>query len=197
MQEEERIMVATAKDMREEFAREALPLHDVLFRQALHLSRNSENAEDLVQETYLHAFNKFESFTAGTNLKAWMARILFNLFVNQYRRQKKQGVQVEISAVEPFLGEDATIESAAEIETPDELMHDQRFLESLEGPMRRELANLDVRFRDVLLRNSVAGESYATIAEKLDVPIGTVMSRLHRAKATMRERLADAEVSSS
>jgi RNA polymerase sigma-70 factor (ECF subfamily) len=190
-------MVATIESAKELFTREALPLHDVLFRQALHLARNHDAAEDLVQETYLHAFNKFESFERGTNLKAWMARILFNLFVNQYRRHKKEGPQVEISQVEPFLGGEHVAESGTETESPRELMQDQQFLESLEGPVRRELEQLDRRFRDVLLLNSVGGESYAAIAEKLDVPIGTVMSRLHRAKATLRDRLAEEEVSRS
>ncbi|GIK52065.1 MAG: sigma-70 family RNA polymerase sigma factor [Planctomycetaceae bacterium] len=189
-------MVATYKDLREDFAREALPLHDVLYRQAMHLTRNAENAEDLVQETYLHAFDKFESFERGTNLKAWLARILFNLFVNQYRRSKKAGPQVEISSVEPFLGEEAQADSEAESESPEQIMRNERFLNSLEGPVRRELESLDHRFRDVLLLNSVGGESYADIAEKLEVPIGTVMSRLHRAKATMRERLAETKVGS-
>jgi len=190
-------MVSTAKNLSDTFARDALPLHDVLYRQALHLVRNPDSAEDLVQETYLHAFNKFESFTAGTNLKAWMARILFNQFVNQYRRNKKEGPQVDLATVEPFLGEDVAAPSNAETETPTELMHDERFLESLEGPVRRELEGLDERFRDVLLLNTVGGESYADIAEKLDVPIGTVMSRLHRAKATMRDKLAEENVSRS
>lgn len=190
-------MVTTAKTLSDTFTRDALPLHDVLYRQALHLVRNPDTAEDLVQETYLHAFNKFDTFTAGTNLKAWMARILFNQFVNQYRRHKKEGNSVDLTAVEPFLGEDAPAKSDAETETPEQMMHDERFLESLEGPVRRELEELDERFRDVLLLNTVGGESYADIAEKLDVPIGTVMSRLHRAKATMRERLAEENVSTS
>lgn len=184
-------MVMSTKELSETFAREALPLHDVLYRQALHLVRNPDTAEDLVQETYLHAFDKFDTFEAGTNLKAWMSRILFNQFVNQYRRRKKQGVSVDLGTVEPFLGQDAKVESDAETETPAEMMLDERFLESLEGPVRRELESLDERFRDVLLLNTVGGESYADIAQRLDVPIGTVMSRLHRAKATMRERLAE------
>jgi RNA polymerase sigma-70 factor (ECF subfamily) len=190
-------MVMSTKELSETFTREALPLHDVLYRQAMHLVRNADSAEDLVQETYLHAFNKFETFEAGTNLKAWMSRILFNQFVNQYRRHKKEGVSVDLGTVEPFLGEDATQPSDAETESPAQMMGDERFLESLEGPVRRELEGLDERFRDVLLLNTVAGESYADIAEKLDVPIGTVMSRLHRAKATLRERLAEDSVSGS
>ena len=190
-------MVSTIKDLNETFTRDALPLHDVLYRQALHLVRNADSAEDLVQETYLHAFNKFHTYQAGTNLKAWMARILFNQFVNQYRRNKKEGPSVDLASVEPFLGKVVVSPSDAETETPAELMHDERFLESLEGPVRRELEGLDERFRDVLLLNTVGGESYATIAERLDVPIGTVMSRLHRAKATMRDKLAEENVSKS
>ncbi len=190
-------MVSNIKNLNETFTRDALPLHDVLYRQALHLVRHAANAEDLVQETYLHAFNKFHTYQPGTNLKAWMARILFNQFVNQYRRSRKEGPSVDLSSVEPFLGEDVAAPSDAETETPAELMHDERFLESLEGPVRRELEELDERFRDVLLLNTVGGESYATIAQKLDVPIGTVMSRLHRAKATMRDKLAEENVSKS
>lgn len=98
--------------------------------------------------------------------------------------------------MEPFLGEEAQADSEAESESPEQIMRNERFLNSLEGPVRRELESLDHRFRDVLLLNSVGGESYADIAEKLEVPIGTVMSRLHRAKATMRERLAETKVGS-
>ena len=147
-----------------------------------------------MQETYLNAFHRFDSFTTGTNLKAWMTRILFNQFVNSYRRSKKEGVLTELSVVEPFLGVLDAAMCDAEQETPDEMMRDENFLESLEGPVLRELAGLDARFREVLLLNTVRGESYAEIALKLDVPIGTVMSRLHRAKATMRQRLAESNV---
>jgi RNA polymerase sigma-70 factor (ECF subfamily) len=179
----------------ETFTRDALPLHDMLYRQALQLVHSAENAEDLVQETFLHAFHKFDTFKTGTNLKAWTGRILFNQFVNQYRRRRKEGYAIEISLIEPFLGDTDKATSEAERETPEQLMQDEQFLESLEGPVRRELEGLDDRFRKVLLLNTVGGESYAAIASKLDVPIGTVMSRLHRAKTTMRERLAESNVS--
>lgn len=176
----------------ETFERDALPLHDMLHRQAIKLAQNNESAEDLVQETFLHAFHRFDTFAPGTNLSAWMTRILFNQFVNTYRRRKNEGIPVELAVVEPFLSVRDLATSEAALKTPEEMMRDKTFLETLEGPVLRELAGLDVRFRDVLLLNTVGGESYAEISLKLDVPIGTVMSRLHRAKATMRERLAEA-----
>jgi RNA polymerase sigma-70 factor (ECF subfamily) len=189
-------MVLSKESVQERFSREALPLHDVLFRQALHLVHKHDSAEDLVQETYLHAFKKFDSFTAGTNLRAWMARILFNHFVNQYRRNRKQGNSVELSVVAPFLGRADRAKSNAEAETPSELMRNNEFLNSLEGPLRRGLEDLDKRFRDALLLNAIGDASYAEIARELGIPVGTVMSRLHRAKLNLREGLAAANISS-
>jgi len=155
------------------------------------LIRAPEGAEDLVQETFLRAFNRYDTFKQGTNLRAWMARILFNLFVNDYRRHRSEGTHVELALVEPYLGQRDRPTSDAESESPVQLMQDERFLQSLEGPVKRGLEGLDAKFREVLLRNTLGGESYAQIASTMNVPIGTVMSRLHRAKSTMRERLLE------
>lgn len=173
----------------EEFARFALPLREVLYRQAISLIQVPEGAEDLVQETFLRAFRRFDTFRPSTNLHAWMSRILFNLFVNHYRRQRNEGGHVELELVQPFLGRHDKPSNDVEHESPDRMMQDERFLQSLEGPVKRELEGLDAKFREVLLRSTVGGESYEQIARKLNIPIGTVMSRLHRAKSTLRTRL--------
>lgn len=173
----------------EEFARNALPLHQVLYRQAISLIQVPESAEDLVQETFLRAFRRFDTFRQSTNLHAWMARILFNLFVNHYRRKRNEGSHVELELAQPFLGKNDKPSSDVERESPVRMMQDERFLQSLEGPVKRELEGLDAKFREVLLMNTVGGESYEQIAGKLGIPIGTVMSRLHRAKSTLRARL--------
>lgn len=180
----------TKKQLRKRFEDEALPLMQDMFAQAYHLTRNRADAEDLVQEAYIRGMRKFRQFTPGTNLKAWLGRILFNQFINDYRRQKRRIKSVYVEGVENMAGVEENIEIKDDLAhmKPGEMLGDDMFLQNLDADLKEGLVELDKRYRDVLLLNTVGELSYREIAEKQKLPIGTVMSRLHRAKAALRER---------
>lgn len=182
--------MSNAKDLRQRFESDALPLMQDMFAQAYHLTRNRADAEDLVQETYIRGLRKFNQFEPGTNLKAWLGRILFNQFINEYRRKKRRVKAVHVEGVENMAGvEDRPENDDRLVElNPTAIARDERFLENLDQDLKAGLAEMDERYRDVLLLNTVGEMSYKDIASKLKLPIGTVMSRLHRAKAFLRER---------
>lgn len=182
----------TRTELRTRFEEEALPLMQDLYAQAYHLTRNRADAEDLVQETYIRGMRKFKQFTPGTNLKAWMGRILFNQFINDYRRKKRRIKSVFVEGVENMAGVDENVEINDDLAqlSPRELAGNEMFLQNLDEDLKQGLIELDERYRDVLLLNTIGELSYRDIAEKLKLPIGTVMSRLHRAKAALRDRFA-------
>ncbi|HEX2191583.1 MAG TPA: sigma-70 family RNA polymerase sigma factor [Acidimicrobiales bacterium] len=160
-----------------------------LYTAALRMTRSPADAEDLVQETYLKAYRAFESFQEGTNLKAWLYRILTNTFINSYRAKKRRPEETDIDDVENLylyrrLGglEGATSGRSAEEEVLD------RFTET---DIKEALESLPEQFRLAVLLGDVEGFSYKEIAEILDVPIGTVMSRLHRGRRALQKRLYD------
>ncbi|MCA8917589.1 MAG: sigma-70 family RNA polymerase sigma factor [Planctomycetes bacterium] len=178
------------KELKERFEDEALPLMQDMFAQAYHLTRNRADAEDLVQEAYIRGMRKFEQFEPGTNLKAWLGRILFNQFINEYRRKKRRIKSVFVEGVENMAGVEDQPENDERFAfmAPGNLAKDDAFMQSLDQDLKDGLEELDGRYRDVLLLNTVGELSYKDIASKLKLPIGTVMSRLHRAKAFLRER---------
>lgn len=185
--------MSTQTELQERFELEALPLMQDMFAQAYHLTKNRADAEDLVQETYIRSFRKFGQFKEGTNLKAWMGRILFNQFINNYRKKKRRIKSVYVEGVENMAG----VEDQPEIEeehvfmAPKALAKNEEFLNTLDDDLKAGLEELDERYRDVLLMNTVGELSYREIAKKQKLPIGTVMSRLHRAKAFLRERFGN------
>jgi RNA polymerase sigma-70 factor (ECF subfamily) len=169
------------------FAEQAMPLMDSLYGAALRMTRNPADAEDLVQETYLKAYRGFGGFTEGTNLKAWLYRILTNTYINRYRAQKRRPDETELDEVEDLylyrrLGglEAAEAGRSAEDELLDHLT-DSEVKEAIEA--------LPEQFRLAVLLADVEGFSYKEIAEILDVPIGTVMSRLHRGRKSLQKQL--------
>src|SRR5213595_3578335 len=171
----------------ERFETDALPLLNGMYSSALRLTRNPADAEDLIQETFLRAYRGFEGFEEGTNLKAWLYRILTNTFINRYRQQKRRPEESDIDDVEDFylyrrLGglEEARISKSAE-DTMLELFTDDEVKEALES--------LPETFRMAVLLADVEGFAYKEIAEILDIPIGTVMSRLHRGRKALQKRL--------
>lgn len=190
-------MKAKTDNLKETFEQQALPFMQELFGQAYHLTRNRADAEDLVQEAYIRGLRKFAQFEQGTNLKAWLSRILFNQFINDYRRSKRRVNEVFVEGVEQMVGEEDPVVEAYELATMDagEIARDSSFLESLDEELKYGLDEMDGRYRDVLLLNTVGNLSYKDIARKLKLPIGTVMSRLHRAKTFLRDRFATREVS--
>jgi RNA polymerase sigma-70 factor (ECF subfamily) len=160
-----------------------------LYTAALRMTRNPADAEDLVQETYLKAYRAFNTFQEGTNLKAWLYKILTNTFINAYRSKKRRPEQTELDEVEDLylyrrLG---GLEAAAAGRSAEE-----EVLEHFtEGDIKAALEALPEQFRLAVLLADVEGFSYKEIAEILDVPIGTVMSRLHRGRKALQKALFD------
>jgi RNA polymerase sigma-70 factor, ECF subfamily len=156
----------------------AMPLFDQLYNFARWLTQNREEAEDLVQETYTKALKGFSSFQLGTNFRAWMYRILRNTFLTS-----RTGLKVTMTV--PLDSEENGPELAVERDTPETLMFERSNREMLQGAMEE----LPAYFREILLLCEVEEMSYQEIAETLSVPIGTVMSRLSRARRALRDRL--------
>jgi RNA polymerase sigma-70 factor, ECF subfamily len=169
------------------FSELAMPYMGPLYSAALRMTRNPADAEDLVQETYLRAFRAFDTFREGTNLKAWLYRILTNTFINQYRAAKRRPEQVDLEDVEDLylyrrLGglEAAMAGRGPEAEVIDRMP---------DAAVKEALESLPEQFRMAVLLADVEGFAYKEIAEILDIPIGTVMSRLHRGRKLLQKRL--------
>ena len=173
---------------RQAFEQAALPLMDYLYYKALKLTRNSNDAEDLVQDTYTLGLRKFNMYESGTNLKAWLSRLQFNLYISQYRRRKKRPDGASIAGMEEIVKDREHVDhDPALLEMkPEQMLETESFIERLPAEIREGLSDMDQRYRDVLLLNVIGEKSYKDIAESLAVPVGTVMSRLSRAKAFLR-----------
>jgi RNA polymerase sigma-70 factor, ECF subfamily len=170
-----------------EFVEQAMEHMGSLYTAALRMTRNPADAEDLVQETYLKAYRGFGGFQEGTNLRAWLYRILTNTYINTYRAKQRRPDEQELDEVEDLylyrrLGglEAATISRSAE----DELMD---FF--TEAEVKRAIEDLPANFRMPVILADVEGFSYKEIAEILDIPVGTVMSRLHRGRKGLQKAL--------
>jgi len=157
-----------------------------LYSAALRMTRNASDAEDLVQETYLKAYRAFGSFQEGTNLKSWLYKILTNTFINTYRSRRRRPVETELNDVEELYlyhhlgGPGASMGRSAE-----DLVLEQ----FSEAEVKGAVESLPEAFRLAVVLADVEGFSYKEIAEILDVPIGTVMSRLHRGRKTLQKAL--------
>jgi RNA polymerase sigma-70 factor (ECF subfamily) len=170
------------------FETEALSFLDALYRTGLRMTRSEAEAEDLVQETYIRAFRFRAQFTPGTNLKAWLFRILTNTFINQYRRKAARPETTELDDVEESILYRHMRDVSPGSASPDpeaELIDN-----TLSSEVKDALEALPEKFRTTLLLD-VEGFSYKEIAEMLDIPIGTVMSRLHRGRKFLQKRLYD------
>jgi RNA polymerase sigma-70 factor (ECF subfamily) len=170
-----------------DFAEQAMAHMPSLYSAALRMTRNPADAEDLVQETYLRAYKGFGGFTEGTNLKAWLYRILTNTFINRYRAKKRRPEETDFDDVEDFylyrrMGglEEARANRSAEDELMD-LFPEAEVKEAVEA--------LPENFRLPVLLADVEGFSYKEIADILEIPIGTVMSRLHRGRKALQKAL--------
>src|SRR6478736_8049264 len=181
-------MAQTARDdraLRERFERDVLPLLPSLYGAALRMTRNPADAEDLVQETYLRAYRGFGGFQEGTNLKAWLYRILTNSYINTYRKKQREPQIVDgPEDVDEWYLYDRlggrSVEDSAETTVLDTIP-DQAVKDAVES--------LPERFRLPVLLADVEGFSYKEIAEIMDTPIGTVMSRLHRGRKALEKAL--------
>ena len=171
----------------EQFTTDAMQYAPQLFSTALRMTRSRSDAEDLVQETYIKGWRSFHTFQEGTNLRAWLFRIMTNTYINKYNAQKRKGTEVELDDVEELflykrLGsiDQSQLSSSAE---------DQMLELFTDDEVKGALEKLPEDFRIPVLLSDVDGFSYKEISEMLEIPIGTVMSRLHRGRKAMQKML--------
>jgi RNA polymerase sigma-70 factor, ECF subfamily len=165
------------------FEQEALPYMRQMFPAALRLTRNRCDAEDLIQETFTRAYQKFDLFSPGTNLRAWLHRIMFHVFYGNCRKRKRRPAETLTEDICDVLDASGTVPASRSAET--------EALEQLgTSPAMRALRDLPDCFRAVVFLADVQGYQYAEIADMAGTPIGTVMSRLHRGRRILRARLA-------
>lgn len=178
---------AASQELAERFEDEALPLLNQLYGGALRMTRNPPDAEDLVQETYLKAYKAFHSFKQGTNLKAWLYRIMTNTYINSYRKKQRQPAQ-------------QLTEEITDYQLYTTSSHDSTGLQSAEVEALKNLPNREIvdamnelsdDYRMVVYYADIEGLAYKEIAEVMGTPLGTVMSRLHRGRKQLRGLLKD------
>ena len=170
--------------LRERFQRDVVPLLSGMYSSALRMTRNPADAEDLVQETFLRAYRGFGGFQEGTNLKAWLYRIMTNTFINTYRKRQREPQTVPDDGVEDWYLYDRLAAQSSEASA------ESTVLESMpDEDVKAAVDALPEGFRMAVLLADVEGFSYKEIAEMLDIPIGTVMSRLHRGRRALEKAL--------
>jgi RNA polymerase sigma-70 factor (ECF subfamily) len=177
----------TPEERLERFEREALPLLDGLYAAALRLTRNPDDASDLVQETVERAYKAFHQYKPGTNLKAWMYRIQTNNYINGYRKKQREPLQSSADDVEDWQMAQAESHSStglrsAEAEALDQLP---------DGDIKAAMASIPEDFRLAVYYADVEGFAYKEIADIMGTPVGTVMSRLHRGRRLLRDQLTE------
>jgi RNA polymerase sigma-70 factor (ECF subfamily) len=186
---EARRIAQVARD-RVRFEEEALELSDQVYRVARRLVGSREEADDLVQQTYERAFRAWQQYTPGTNLRAWLLRILTNLNIDRGRRQQRAPQTTSIDEAADYF-----LYNKLEAATPDENPDEERVLERLsQDAIVDALADVPHDFRDVVVLVDIGEFAYADAAQILDIPIGTVMSRLHRGRRILKKALADKAV---
>ena len=168
-----------------DFERDAMEYAPQLYSAALRMTRNPADAEDVVQETYLKAFRAYDSFEEGTNLKAWLYRILTNTYINKYRKAQRRPTEVELGELQDLylarrMGEHSGASESAEATALDMFVDDD---------IVAAIESLPENFRLPVIYADVEGFSYKEIADILDIPIGTVMSRLHRGRKALQRKL--------
>ena len=186
---EDATRIATQARDRVRFEEEALALSDQVFRVARHLASSREDAEELVQETYARAFRSWRSYTPGTNLRAWLLRILTNLNIDRGRRNQRAPQMQPLEANDYYLYDKLAADGVDAGGTPPD---EERVVERLsQDDIVAALSAVPHDFRDVVVLVDIGDFSYQDAAQILDIPIGTVMSRLHRGRRILKRELAD------
>jgi RNA polymerase sigma-70 factor, ECF subfamily len=176
-------VIESQSGLHKEFEREAIPHMDALYNFALRMTDDSDDADDLVQDTFLKAFRFFDKFEKGTNSKAWLFRIMKNTFINTYRKKSKEPDKVDYEEVENFyenVKPSSTDSAHLEKEIYDNLLDDE---------ISAAIASLPDDFKTVIILSDIEGFTYDEIADFVDCPVGTVRSRLHRARKMLFAKL--------
>jgi RNA polymerase sigma-70 factor (ECF subfamily) len=173
------------KKLYADFEREAVPHMDSLYNYALKMTGDSDDASDLIQETYLKAFRFFDKFEQGTNCKAWLFRIMKNTFINTYRKSTKEPDKVDYDEVENFY------ENIKASNTDSAHLEKDIYDNLLDDELSEAITSLPEDFRTVVILADIEGFTYEEIADFIDVPVGTVRSRLHRARKMLFTKLYD------
>ena len=183
-QEESQRQHYTEKEKTNIFDTELMPHIDSMYNFAYRLTFDEDDAKDLVQDTYLKAFKFINSFEEGTNAKAWLFRILKNSFINEFRKKRKEPAKVDYNDVEQYYNSDEAGENMTtdlRVETLQHMIGDE---------VSQALNSISVDFRTVIMLSDLEGFTYEEMSKILDIPIGTVRSRLHRARNILKEKLA-------
>ena len=181
--------IATEARDRARFEEEALSLADQVYRVARRLVGSREEAEDLVQETYARAFRSWRSYTAGTNMRAWLLRILTNLNVDRGRRIQRTPQTQPLEETDYYLANKLASAGGEQVLETDDVVERMS-----QDSVVNALAEIQPQFRDVVVLVDIGDFTYADAAQILDIPIGTVMSRLHRGRRALKQRLAEGAV---
>ena len=178
-------MSQTSEPRMWDFSSGVLPYRDQLYKSALRMTRSVDDAEDLIQETYLKAFKYYERFSEGTNFKAWLFKIMKNTFINSYRKKKLQPPKVDFDDVQEGLEETLMEKSQATLIDPESWLMSVE----MDHEVRESLLSLPHDYKMVVLLADLEGFAYKEIADILAVPVGTVMSRLYRGRRMMEKAL--------
>ena len=174
-----------ARAVHSEFEREALPHMDILYNYAVRMTGNPDDADDLVQETYLKAYRFWDKYEKGTNIRAWLFRIMKNSYINRYRKETREPDTVDYEGIQNFYN------VIRDEYTDSNDLQEKIFGALLDDDVSSALESLPEDFRTVVILCDIEGLTYEEIAEFIDCPIGTVRSRLHRGRKMLRAKLFD------
>ncbi len=179
------LAVSTSNPKHKEFEEQALPHMEVLYNYGLRMTGNPDDARDLLQETFLKAYRFWDKFEQGTNLRAWLFRIMKNTYINLYRKESKEPSKVDYDEIEDYYN--VVRDEASD---PNDLQ-EKIFGQLLDDDVSKALESLPEEFRTVVILCDIEGLAYEEIAEFLQIPVGTVRSRLHRGRKLLYTKLYD------